>query len=66
MLEVQQGVDTVAEKEREQDPTKVLECKLERREEEEEGEGGGRKKEGEKRRHSNKKECKEEEVHTGL
>ena len=41
MLEVQQGVDTVAEEEREQDPTKVLECKLGRREE---GGGGGEKK----------------------
>ena len=45
MLEVQQGVDTVAEEEREQDPTKVLECKLGRREE---GGGGGERRGGER------------------
>ena len=41
MLEVQQRVDTIAEEEREQDPAKVLECKLGRTEEEEEEGGGG-------------------------
>ena len=62
MLVVEQRVDTVAEEEREQDPTKVLECKLGRREEEEEEE---REEEGEEEREGGRKRGEKKEGEKG-